>query len=912
MNIHTFTQALAGALGAHPLLERLFFASVELAALALFLSVLVRLLRIRSPRLISFLLLIALIKPVITLTLGSAFPIVVLKQTENSSIEPVSRADATGRGERIPGKIAAVPEGAVTEATTASQSMANDPATIGAPNLAKWSWQEVIIGFWLGGAALFCASYGIARVQLFRIKCKALAPSGEAAARYHKEATALRLRRPPELLVSDLLESPALVGLFKPAVLLPAWLAATPDDPKFQWAVRHELTHWKWLDPLPIAFRDLARILFYFHPAVWWIGRKLIESIELACDRALIRNASEANAYAEQLFQILREIRERRRVPIAGGLFATRTQIGKRIAVLLDGSLLRVPQLTLLSLMCLTGVGLAIFAVGGAVGAANSDGRQGQDAILAEVKKLGGQVTFGDGPRSRDVISVRFQDDWYRYPFAKQINDELLTHIGTLVELQELNLKGAQISDDGLISLQGLINLKKLGLAQTKITGIGLNHLKSASNLVELDLREARFTDIGLANLRHFPNLEILHLGSNRKVTDEGLKHVAQLRRLRELTLGNISITDAGLAHLAELENLEKIVDFHRTRIGDEGLVHLKKLSKLKHLDLFLTRGITDASVQTLKGFRNLRFLGIARTRITDSALVNLISFPDLEELHLGGSHQATDAALEHLKPLPKLKRAALSDGNITEAGLASLKSLPPLEIVGGNLNWQFTLTGPTIGDSSLVHLKHLTKLESLFLRNTRVTEAGLAHLKAIPGLKILNLSGAALTDSAVVHFRDFVELEDLILNNTQISDKGLAHISQLSKLNGLYLKGTQVTDAGMPKLAELRELMFLDLSQTKITDAGIASLNGLPFLEGLFLNSTQATSEALRHMRDFPLLGMLELDQTQVTDEGLAYLKNVKGLYWGLFHLSLKNTQVTSAGIEALTKDLPNLYVRH
>jgi len=384
MNPTLILPSLATGLNGHFLLERLFFASVELAVLAFLANLFVRLLHVRSPRLLSFVLLIVLAKPVLTLTVGSPFLVLVLKPSPLAAMpseKGIERPAVSelARAEFNPQAATAIPE-------SAKPAVAAETALT--PRVA-WSWQEIILGSWLAGVAVFLGGYLVTRIQLFRIKRSASRPSAAVVASYRQHAAQLGLRRLPALLVNDGLESPALVGLFKPAVLIPAWLAADPTDPKFDWAIRHELTHWKWLDPLAIAIRDLVRILFYFHPAAWWAGKKLVEAIELACDRAMLRDSSEATVYAEQLFQMLVKIRERRRVPIAGGLFATRTQVGKRIAVLLDGSLLRAPQLTALSILGLMAFGVVAFSVGGATGKADAKPTDGQAALIAEIEKQG-------------------------------------------------------------------------------------------------------------------------------------------------------------------------------------------------------------------------------------------------------------------------------------------------------------------------------------------------------------------------------------------------------------------------------------------------------------------------------------------------------------------------------------------
>ncbi|MCH7988600.1 MAG: hypothetical protein IID46_05530 [Planctomycetes bacterium] len=54
------------------------------------------------------------------------------------------------------------------------------------------------------------------------------------------------------------------------------------------------------------------------------------------------------------------------------------------------------------------------------------------------------------------------------------------------------------------------------------------------------------------------------------------------------------------------------------------------------------------------------------------------------------------------------------------------------------------------VTDAGLVHLKRLTSLETLLLGHTQVTDAGLVHLKGLTNLIILHLGGTKVTDESV------------------------------------------------------------------------------------------------------------------------------------------------------------------
>ena len=65
----------------------------------------------------------------------------------------------------------------------------------------------------------------------------------------------------PRLVVTDVLESPALVGVVRPVVLIPTWMADEGDAAKLDWAMRHELAHCRRLDPFAILVRDVVTTL---------------------------------------------------------------------------------------------------------------------------------------------------------------------------------------------------------------------------------------------------------------------------------------------------------------------------------------------------------------------------------------------------------------------------------------------------------------------------------------------------------------------------------------------------------------------------------------------------------------------------------------------------------------------------
>ena len=74
-----------------------------------------------------------------------------------------------------------------------------------------------------------------------------------------------------------------------------------------------------------------------------------------------------------------------------------------------------------------------------------------------------------------------------------------------------------------------------------------------------------------------------------------------------------------------------------------------------------------------------------------------------------------------------------------------------------------------------------LTNLSLLRLDNTRVTNAGLAHLKGLTNLSLLDLNGTQVTDAGLAHLKGLTNLSDLDLSGTQVTDAGLVHLKGLT-----------------------------------------------------------------------------------------------------------------------------------
>jgi beta-lactamase regulating signal transducer with metallopeptidase domain len=291
------------------LLGRLVSASIEFAALALLVWMLIHLARIRQPRLIALLWLVVLAKPLVSFALGAWLPSFLISA-------PVGATSVVATTIGQPGTSALV---------SANPSLAQAGFT-----LSQWA-----ILLWGIGAACFVLLTLRESLQLRGLLKHARQPDERLLTSVRQAMARLQLRRHPRLCLSDRVSSPALCGIFRPVILIPAWMLEEEHPEALIWSLHHELAHYRLHDPLALAVRQLTRILFYFHPLTWWVGMRWERATEMACDQAIVTSEGEARRYAEGLLQILNRVRAVRGTLASGTLHATRSQIRQRIEFLL-------------------------------------------------------------------------------------------------------------------------------------------------------------------------------------------------------------------------------------------------------------------------------------------------------------------------------------------------------------------------------------------------------------------------------------------------------------------------------------------------------------------------------------------------------------------------------------------------
>ncbi|MEK7404402.1 MAG: M56 family metallopeptidase [Acidobacteriota bacterium] len=113
----------------------------------------------------------------------------------------------------------------------------------------------------------------------------------------------LGLRRPVRLLAAAGACEPAAWGVWRPAILIPAGLADRLGERELEAVLLHELLHVKRGDNLAASLQALVCAVFWFHPLVWWIDRRILAERERACDEQVVGLLGEAGDYAASILK---------------------------------------------------------------------------------------------------------------------------------------------------------------------------------------------------------------------------------------------------------------------------------------------------------------------------------------------------------------------------------------------------------------------------------------------------------------------------------------------------------------------------------------------------------------------------------------------------------------------------------
>jgi beta-lactamase regulating signal transducer with metallopeptidase domain len=178
------------------------------------------------------------------------------------------------------------------------------------------------------------------------------------------------------------LDAPAVIGWFRPVVMLPVSALTGLSEPQICAVIAHELAHIRRFDAFFNLFQVAAETLLFYHPAVWWLSKRIRAERENCCDDVALAVCGNPAEYARALAQM-----EESRVAPSFAMAANRGPLASRVARLLGvtekGSSLRNAGMAF-GVLCIAAALVAGNALFGLVHSASANSKAGQTAQMSE------------------------------------------------------------------------------------------------------------------------------------------------------------------------------------------------------------------------------------------------------------------------------------------------------------------------------------------------------------------------------------------------------------------------------------------------------------------------------------------------------------------------------------------------
>lgn len=164
--------------------------------------------------------------------------------------------------------------------------------------------QELVI-CWLIGAAVLVVRFlgGWIYTEYLRHNAR-LVMNKEWRARFGVLTAKLKVYQSIELKESSKILTPMVIGTLQPVVLIPIGLLLGFPTAQIEAILAHELAHIRRHDYLVNMLQSFVEVVFFFHPALWWLSERVRVEREHCCDDLAIEACGDRLSLAHALVGI--------------------------------------------------------------------------------------------------------------------------------------------------------------------------------------------------------------------------------------------------------------------------------------------------------------------------------------------------------------------------------------------------------------------------------------------------------------------------------------------------------------------------------------------------------------------------------------------------------------------------------
>ena len=219
-----------------------------------------------------------------------AAPVVTWFAIGQSDAAPAIAPDFTAR---VPGGVPSVRVGLPIEVRAV------------VPIQPQTAWLRWTVAIWLFGASLLSVRLLGGWLLAARLRWRMTRP---APIEWRQAVERLRSRlgvaRAVGLRVSSLVQSPVVIGAWRPLILAPVGMLTGMPSAQVEALLIHELAHIRRHDYLVNLLQSVAEALLFYHPAVWWVSGHIRTERERCCDDAAVSVSGDVVGYVNALAEL--------------------------------------------------------------------------------------------------------------------------------------------------------------------------------------------------------------------------------------------------------------------------------------------------------------------------------------------------------------------------------------------------------------------------------------------------------------------------------------------------------------------------------------------------------------------------------------------------------------------------------
>ena len=191
----------------------------------------------------------------------------------------------------------------------------------------------ILLGIWIVGIFAMIILVIKSSLRLRNLEKSALPLQNKEVRRlYHHCLEEMGIHRDIPVYSTAFLKSPIIVGLLKPCIYLPIHLISDYNESDMRYMLLHELQHYKHKDAIASYLMNLAGVVYWFNPLVWYALKEMRNDREVACDTSVLKMLEEDayEDYGNTLINFAEKV-SLTPFPFAAGLGGNMEQMKRRI-----------------------------------------------------------------------------------------------------------------------------------------------------------------------------------------------------------------------------------------------------------------------------------------------------------------------------------------------------------------------------------------------------------------------------------------------------------------------------------------------------------------------------------------------------------------------------------------------------